>query len=233
MALPTPAELEQLLLARLNLSPEDQKEFLAPTYRLGDLFKFSAMEQAVGRIYDALKGGEYIGIYSDYDCDGIPGAVVLLDFFKKIGAQDHVHVYIPDRHDEGYGISTQGIDVLEAKGVSLIITVDVGITAIAQVADAQSRGIDVIVTDHHEPLDTLPTAYAIVHPRVGTYDNQDPCGAGVAFYLVCAFLERHRTEFDIPDGWEKWLLDMVALATVADMVEGYRSPRGPRIGCSQ
>lgn len=215
---PTPDQLQKILLDRLNLSETDQKSFLFPEYKIGDLFLFEDMEIAVNRIYKAIKDGEQIGIYSDYDCDGIPGAVILVDFFKAIGYIENVHVYIPDRHDEGYGLSTLGIDVLEQKDVSLIITVDLGITAIAQVADARSREIDIIVTDHHAPLVQYPAALAVVHPKKGTYPNQDPCGATMAFYLVCAFLEKHREKFGVKEGWEKWLLDMVGFATLSDMV---------------
>lgn len=212
----SPEQLKDTLIAHYNLTVIES--FLAPEYVLGDLFSFSDMERAVDRIYTAVKGGEHIGIYADYDCDGIPGAVVLIDLFKKLGIMDRVHVYIPDRHDEGYGVSKVGIDDLEGNGVTLMITVDVGITAIAEIADAQSRGIDVILTDHHQPLPEYPTAYAIIHPAKGTYHNQDACGAAVAFYLVCAFFEKYREEFAVPEGWEKWLLDLVGFATLSDMV---------------
>ncbi len=214
--LPTPAELEEMLIRRLGV--EDHQTFLAPMYELGDLWAFTDMERAVTRLKRAVDNGEQIGIYADYDCDGIPGAVVLLDLFKKIGVSDRVHIYIPDRHDEGYGVSKIGIDALEANGVSLMITVDVGITALAEIADAQSRGIDVVLTDHHQPLPEFPAAYAVVHPAKGSYINQDPCGAAVAFYLVCAFLERYGTDYGVPVGWEKWLLDLVGFATLSDMV---------------
>lgn len=216
--IPTPDELQALLLERLNLSKEQQKSFLFPEYKFGNLWDFEDMEVAVERIYKAIKNGEQIGIYSDYDCDGIPGAVVLLDLFKELKVTDRIHVYIPDRHDEGYGLSILGIDALEQKKVTLIITVDLGITAIAEVADARSRDIDIVVTDHHQPLSEYPSALAVVHPKKGSYTNQDPCGAGMAFYLVCAFLEKHREEFGIKEGWEKWLLDMVGFATLSDMV---------------
>ncbi len=216
--IPTPDELQTMLLERLNLGKEQQKAFLFPGYKFGNLWDFEDMEKAVERIHKAVKSGEQIGIYADYDCDGIPGAVVLLDLFKALKIDDRVHVYIPDRHDEGYGMSILGIDVLEKKGASLIITVDLGITAIAEVADAISRNIDVIVTDHHAPLSQYPAALAVVHPKKGSYVNQDPCGAGMAFYLVCAFLEKHREEFGVKEGWEKWLLDLVGFATLSDMV---------------
>ncbi len=214
--LPTPADLTQLLIDRLGLS--DPKAFLEPEYTLGDLFAFADMERAIERLKRAVDTGEQIGIYADYDCDGIPGAVVLVDLFKKLEVMDRVHIYIPDRHDEGYGVSALGIDALEAKRVTLMITVDVGITALAEIADAQSRGIDVILTDHHQPLPEFPASYAVVHPAKGTYPNQDPCGAAVAFYLVCAFLDRFRDVYGVSEGWEKWLLDLVGFATLSDMV---------------
>lgn len=216
--IPSPDELQALLVERLGLLEEEKKSFLFPEYKFGNLWDFEDMKIAVERIYKAVKDGERIGIYADYDCDGIPGAVVLLDLFKILKVEDRVHVYIPDRHDEGYGLSKIGIDVLEQGGVSLIITVDLGITAIAEVADARSRDIDVIVTDHHSPLSEYPSAFAVVHPKKGNYINQEPCGAGMAFYLVCAFLEKYREEFDIKEGWEKWLLDLVGFATLSDMV---------------
>jgi single-stranded-DNA-specific exonuclease len=117
--IPTPNELEDILIERLGLSEEEKNNFLYPKYELGDPFAFSDMEVAVKRIYKAIKNKEHIGIYSDYDCDGIPGAVVLLDLFKVLKTDDLVHVYIPDRHDEGYGVNTQGIDEFESKKVRL------------------------------------------------------------------------------------------------------------------
>jgi single-stranded-DNA-specific exonuclease len=216
--IPNPDEFQKILLDRLNFSEKEQKDFLFPEYKLGELSLFEDMDLAVKRIYKAIKSGEQIGIYSDYDCDGIPGAVVLLDLFKELKYTDNLHIYIPDRHDEGYGLSKLGIDELEKKNVSLIITVDLGITAIAEVADARSHDIDIIITDHHQPLSEYPASLAVVHPQKSTYQNQDPCGAGMAFYLVCAFLEKHREEFGIKEGWEKWLLDLVGFATLSDMV---------------
>ncbi|MEO5646364.1 MAG: DHH family phosphoesterase [Candidatus Paceibacterota bacterium] len=221
---PTPAELKQLLLDRLDLSDEGQKTFLAPVYTLGDPFLFRDMDKAVERIQLAIKNNEQIGIYADYDCDGIPGAVVLVDFFKAIGIMERVHVYIPDRHMQGYGVNAYGIDELEKLGVTAMLTVDVGITAIAEIADAQSRGIDVILTDHHTPIGNseggfdLPTAHAVVHPMVGEYSEKNLCGAAVAFMFVRAFVERYGASYNIPGGWEKWLLDLVGFATLSDMV---------------
>jgi single-stranded-DNA-specific exonuclease len=216
--LPTPDELESMLAERLGLTAETKQDFLYPKYELGNPFLFSDMDRAVTRIKQAIAGGEQIGIYADYDCDGIPAAIILLDLFKALKIADRVHIYIPDRHDEGYGVSTQGIDVLQEKGVTLIVTVDMGITALAEVADAQSRGIDMIVTDHHHMLLELPAAYAVIHPDRGTYPEKCLCGAGVAFTLVRGFLQNHGAEYGIKEGWEKWLLDLVGFATLSDMV---------------
>lgn len=224
---PSPHDLKALLLQERNLSIEEEKEFLFPSYNLGVVWDFADMEHAVSRIKVALDTGEHIGIYADYDCDGIPAAVLLVDLFTALGAQDRVHVYIPDRHDEGYGLSAHGIDELEKSNVTLIITVDLGITALAEVADAQSRGIDIIVTDHHACLSTqagdistplYPAAYAVVHPQKGTYHNKDLCGAGVAFMVARAILERYGSLYGVSNGWEKWLLDLVGFATLSDMV---------------
>ena len=219
---PTPKELETLLLKSRGIDEATKNDFLFPKYEIGNVFEFTDMERAVERIYRAVKNGEEIGVYADYDCDGIPGAVILTDFFEKIGALEKLHIYIPDRHDEGYGLSAIGLDELQKQQVTLIITVDLGITAIAEVADANSRGIDVIITDHHAPLGTtdmdLPASFALVHPVKSTYRNTEPCGAAVAFYLVCGFLEKYRTEFGVAVGWEKWLLDMVGFATLSDMM---------------
>ncbi len=215
----SPSELNEILVEYFGLTEKNIDSFVSPEYHFGDFFLFKDMEKAVGRLYRAIKNNENIGIYGDYDCDGIPAVVILVDLFKKIGNIENIHIYIPDRHDEGYGLSQRGIDELFKKGVSLMITVDLGITAIDHVKNAQEKGIDVILTDHHEPLNTgFPEAYCVIHPRNGTYPNQDPCGAGVAFYFISAFLEKYRGEFDIQIGWEKWLLDLVGFATLADMV---------------
>jgi single-stranded-DNA-specific exonuclease len=213
--IPTPEELKNILLENRNINVKDAADFLFPAYKLSDPFLFIDMAIAVERINKAITQNEHIGIYADYDCDGIPGAVILLDLFKRLGVMDRVHVYIPDRHDEGYGLSILGINELESQGVSLIITVDLGITALAEVADAQSRGIDVIVTDHHAQLSILPAAVAVVHPCKSEYPNKEPCGAVVAFHLVRAYIAKYG---NAPEGWEKWLLDLAGFATLSDMV---------------
>lgn len=217
-------DLLEVLLEQRGILLEQREGFLRPDYERDthDPFLLSDTQKAVTRITKAIDGNERIAVYADFDCDGIPGAVVLHDVFKKIG-HDNTRIYIPHRHDEGYGFHQDAVDTLLAEGVSLIITVDVGCAAHDTVAYAQDRGIDVIVTDHHELSTPAPEPYALVHPQRAEYPFTGLCGAGVAFKLAQALIAHGRSQScawaeEIPEGWEKWLLDMVAIATVADMV---------------
>jgi single-stranded-DNA-specific exonuclease len=219
--MPKPDELLELLLANRNIGDEDRDKFLNPSYDKGihNPYLMKDMEKAVVRIFEAIEAKEKIIIYSDYDCDGIPAAVIMHDFFKKIG-YENFSVYIPDRHDEGYGLNLKAIDEFIDTGVNLIITFDLGITAIEEITKAKSAGIDTIVTDHHLPQDRLPDAFAIINPKQKdcNYPDKNLCGAGIAFKLVCAIIKKYGEYFKIPDGWEKWLLDMASVATLADQV---------------
>jgi len=212
-----PPLLNQLLRSRGVCTTEQAQAFVRPDYdsQLHSPFLLHDMEQACVRIATAIKSKEQIAIFSDYDCDGIPGAVVLYDFFTAVGHAAFQN-YIPHRHYEGFGLSNTAIDTLAAAGVTLIITIDCGTANVSEVAYAQTKGIDVIVTDHHEPEETLPAAVAVVNPKLGEYPFTDLCGAAVAFKLAKAMLERNA--YDVPPGWEKWWLDMVGVATIADMV---------------
>lgn len=216
-------DLTAALLARRGVETREAAEaFLNPSYdkHLHDPLLMTDMPKAARRLADAIVNGERIAVWSDYDCDGIPGGVVLHDFLQKAGAT--FENYIPHRHLEGYGMNIGGVEKLAERGVSLIVTVDSGITDIEPVARARELGVDVIVTDHHLPDEKLPEAYAVVNPNARadeTYPFRSLCGAGVAWKLACAILmiepELRRR---VPEGWEKWLLDMVGLATIADMV---------------
>ena len=219
------SELVRSLLARRGVvTPEDITAFLAPEYiaHTHDPFLLADMDKATERVLDAIAAKERIAVYADFDCDGIPGASVLSDFFTKVG-YTNFEVYLPHRDREGYGFHIDAISQLSIRQVKLIITVDVGTVAHAGVAQANSLGIDVIVTDHHEIAGELPEAFAILNPKRAPYPFSGLCGAAVAFKLVQATLiagrKRGLPQFvGIPEGWEKWLLDLVAIATVADMV---------------
>jgi single-stranded-DNA-specific exonuclease len=213
---------KQLLFSRGVQTAEAAEEFLNPNYETGlhDPFLFTDMEKAVERILVALREHEHIVIYTDYDCDGIPGGVILHDFFTAIGYTNFEN-YIPHRHHEGYGFNARTIPKFVETDTKLIITVDCGITDHAAAEQAQASGIDVIVTDHHEPSETLPPAYAVVNPkRDDAYPFKGLCGSGVAYKLAQATLTRGRKAgmITLREGMEKWWLDMVGLATIADMV---------------
>jgi len=223
---------------------EEAEAFLNPDYErdIHDPFLLPDMEKAVERILQAIEKKEKIVIYSDYDADGIPGGVILHDFFEKIGHKNFTN-YIPHRHDEGFGLNDEAIAEFKKEKVDLIITVDCGIADVTEAEKIKKSKIDLIITDHHEPKDKLPKAVAVVDAKRtdSKYPFKDLCGAGVAYKLVQAILTKlksseylsHLTRTnhskDIPnssasgiveikDGWEKWLLDMVGIATLSDMV---------------
>ncbi|MBP6924486.1 MAG: single-stranded-DNA-specific exonuclease RecJ [Candidatus Pacebacteria bacterium] len=214
---PTLSELTNRLLARRGVTAEEMSSFLSPNYEaeLHDPFLLHDMEKAVTRLLGAMEKKETIAIFSDYDCDGIPGAVVLHDLLVAL-QYPHFKNYIPHRHYEGFGLNKNAIDTLASEGVKLIITIDCGTSDIEAVTHANSKGVDVIITDHHEPHEILPEALAIINPKLGTYPFTELCGAAVAFKLAQAVLAR--TAHTLSAGQEKWWLDMVGIATIADMV---------------
>lgn len=214
--------LQQLLFTRGINTKEAAIAFLNPSYEehLHNPFLLHDMEKAVVRILKAIRDNERIAIYSDYDCDGIPGAVILHDFFKAVGYTNFQN-YIPHRHYEGFGFNMDATSKLAQEGVRLIITIDCGTTDFEATQKGVELGVDVIITDHHEPKETLPNAFAIVNPKIGdTYPFDGLCGSGVIFKLVQALIVKGTEEkiLVLKAGQEKWLLDMVALATIADMV---------------
>lgn len=233
-----PELIRPLLHTRGFIDETSARLFLEPDYErdLHDPFLMQDMKRATERIKQALEKGEKIIIFGDYDADGIPGAAILSSFFDKLGYKNY-EVYIPDRHEESYGLNAEAITVFAGFGASLIITVDCGVSNHSEIVLANSLGLEVIVTDHHTVPETLPPAHAILNPK--RVDDQYPykmlAGAGVAFKLVQALVQSRNFRVfthplvgsdddknfsiaQISNGWEKWLLDLVAIATVADMV---------------
>jgi single-stranded-DNA-specific exonuclease len=211
-------EIFEALLSERGLIGEKRDEFLNPSYtKLHSPLLLPNMEKARDRVIRAMKENEHIVVYSDYDADGIPGAVVLADFFNK-AKYKNVSFYIPHRHDEGFGLNKEAIDEIAERGAKLIITVDCGTADIKEVERANKKKMDVIITDHHEQGTKLPKAYAIVNPKLknSKYPFKEICGSAVAYKLVQAILEKER--FGIGVGQEKWSLDMVGIATLSDMV---------------
>ena len=209
---------EQILTARGLMTRAARQAFLQPDYMAvkHDPFLLPDMEKAVARLKQARQQGEKIVIYGDYDIDGLSATALLLDAFGKFGFEG-VDAFIPNRFVEGYGMTMGAVDKVRDMGADLIVTVDTGSLCHAEIAYATSLGIDTVVTDHHNVAETPPPSIAAVNPKFSghTYPFRDLCGAGVAFKLVQAL----QTELDgLPDSYEKWLLDLVALGTVCDIV---------------
>ena len=209
---------ERILTARGLTTRSAREAFLQPDYTAvkHDPFLLPDMEKAVARLKQAREQGEKVVIYGDYDIDGLSATALLLDAFGKFGFED-VDAFIPNRFVEGYGMTMGAVDKVRDMGADLIVTVDTGSLCHAEIAYAASLGIDTVVTDHHNVAKTPPPSVAAVNPKFSghTYPFRDLCGAGVAFKLVQAL----QTELDgLPDGYEKWLLDLVALGTVCDIV---------------
>lgn len=209
-----PVNIIKILLNRGIGSPETIKRFLDPQISdLQDPFRLYGMEKGIERANRALVSNEKIVIYGDYDVDGITATSLLYIVFNKIGAQ--VDFFLPNRLIEGYGLSRDGIDEAHRMGVSLIITVDTGINAVEEVAYAKSLGIDVIITDHHEPREILPDAAAIINPKQPLCNfNEELSGVGVAFKFAQALYKTlAQDDRDLHEH-----LDLVALGTAADIV---------------
>ncbi len=203
--------MADLLVKRGLDTPEKASAFMKPTLKdLHDPFLFPEMDKAVGRIRRALKNKERITVYGDYDVDGITSISVMLHYFDHIGCK--ADYYIPDREDEGYGLNAEAIENIYQKGCDLLITVDCGITSVEEAERCKELGIDLIVTDHHEPQETLPDCVAIVNPKVGNYPFRMLAGVGVALKLVHALLGNDHF-FSTIDTY----IGITALGTVADI----------------
>lgn len=206
--------LSKVFLSRGIEDEEYIKQFINPSMDdLFDPFLFKDMEKAVNRIINAIKGKERIVVFGDYDVDGITSTSILYDFLKKCGAS--VGYYIPDRKEEGYGLSIGAAEKVIKDGVSLIITVDCGITAFEEVKYINDKHVDIIITDHHECKEELPQGYAVVSPTRHdcSYPFKELAGVGVVFKLVRALSEK----MGLNDQSINYI-DLVALGTVADVV---------------
>ena len=205
----------QLLLQRGITNFEKAKKFFRPQLSdLHDPFLMKDMDIAVTRIEEAIANNENILVYGDYDVDGTTAVALVSSYLQSY--YPNVATYIPDRYDEGYGVSYKGIDFAEDNGFSLIIALDCGIKAIDKVAYAKEKGIDFIICDHHRPGKTLPNAIAVLDPKREdcTYPFDELCGCGVGFKLIQA-LGAHKGE-TIDDVF--YYLDLVATAIGADIV---------------
>src|SRR5258708_8220441 len=202
-------ELTASVLVRRGYDdPAEARRFLDGEQPPHDPFLLGDTRVACERIRAAIAGGKRICVHGDYDVDGIAATTLALLLLRELGAD--VDWHLPSRFDEGYGVSSETLARLADEGCALVITVDCGITAVAEVAEARARGLEVIVTDHHRPRDALPDC-PIVAPRPSEYPFPDLCGTGVVYKLGQAL-------FGVDSEIPKRHLDLVALATIADVV---------------
>lgn len=229
-------ELQQQLERELNISSaaarmlvvrgiqtaDEARAFVRPSLdNLHDPFLMKDMDKAVERLHQAITQGEKILIYGDYDVDGTTAVALMYRFLQNLASNlspltFNLDYYIPDRYTEGYGVSQQGIDYAAANGCGLIITLDCGIKAVEKVAYANSKGIDVIVCDHHTPGDELPDAVAVLNMKRHdcSYPYKDLSGCGVGFKLAQAYTQQYSLPFDnlVP------LLQLLAMSIASDIV---------------
>jgi len=206
------APLPAMVLASRGMANAAQaKAYLDCNAELYDPFLMTDMDLAAGRVGLAIDQGEKIAVFGDYDVDGITATCMLTDFLRRQGA--NVISYIPSRLEEGYGLNPIAIEQLSAEGVRLIVSVDCGITAIAEAELCREKGIDLVITDHHECKDRLPAAIAVVDPHRpdGGYPHKNLSGVGVAFKLACALCGDQEAVL-------RDYADMVCLGTVADVM---------------
>ena len=209
------AAAARMLVVRNIQSAEEARAFIRPSLdKLHDPFLMKDMDKAVERLHQALTQNENILIYGDYDVDGTTAVAVMYRFLSPLTSR--LDYYIPDRHNEGYGVSQQGIDYAAERGCTLIITLDCGIKAVEKLAYAKSKGIDVIVCDHHTPGDELPTAVAVLNMKRNDcpYPYKDLSGCGVGFKLAQAYTQQYGLPFDnlLP------LLQLLAMSIASDIV---------------
>jgi single-stranded-DNA-specific exonuclease len=208
-----PVEIAQILINRNIKDASDAQQFLfGKLNELHDPFLMKGMHEATERIRRAISAGERIVIFGDYDVDGILSVVILTKALQSLGAK--MEYFIPDRLKQGYGIKEQYIDTVLEKGASLVISVDCGIKAVDFVKRAKTHGIDVIITDHHQPGSFLPDAYAVLNPVLDSsgYPDKNLAGIGVAFKLIQALLEMEGRTAQLPH-----YLKLVAIGTIADV----------------
>jgi single-stranded-DNA-specific exonuclease len=209
----------QILYNRGIIDPVAVTTFLEGESDRANPFALRGMSAAVTRIRGALRGGEAMAIYGDFDADGVTATALLVETLRALGG--HVVPYIPHRVDEGYGLNEEALGELAQDGIHLVITVDCGIRAVGEVAYAKRLGLDVIVTDHHSVGSSLPSSVAVIDPKREERTFDELAGCGVAYRLAQALLRSHRQSPVIDREvvlQEEDLTDLVALGTVADMV---------------
>ena len=208
-----PLPLVPMLLGRGIDTAEKLRLFLNPPHNLPyDPLRLAGMDLAVQRLYSAVERRETVGVFGDFDVDGVTGTAIIVEGLRALGVP--VIPYLPHRVDEGHGLSNAAVEQLSNQGVSLIVTVDCGVTSVDEVFGARRLGTEVIITDHHSPGSALPDAAAIINPRVAesSYPYLHLSGAGLAFKLIQGLCQFYGQP------WSPSLLELAAMGTIADLV---------------
>ncbi len=209
-----PFVLRRLLHNRGITTAEDAERYLNWEGSLYDPWLLQDMEAVVERLLLAVDRGEQIVVYGDYDVDGVTATVMMVQVLRRLGGQ--VREYIPNRFEEGYGLNCEALEGLAAEGAQVVVTVDCGIRSPAEAHLARRLGVDLIISDHHEPHVEVPAAFGVISPKRpdNTYPDTNLAGVGVAYKIVEALLTRRPLEGCTAEDW----LDLVAVGTVADIV---------------
>lgn len=222
-----PSTVARLLYNRRLRTQKQIDEFLNPDYLqdIHDPFLFNDMSKATEIIFNCISQNKNIVVHGDYDADGVCASTIIVSCLQKIGAKN-VSVFLPHRETDGYGLNMNTIKNLKEKNTDLIITCDCGVSNTAEVELAKELGMLVIITDHHSIPAKVPPADAIIHPKIlgEKYPDKGLCGGAVAFKLVQSLLKKHKENHQVlldgqsHESFEKWLLDLVAIASIGDMV---------------
>lgn len=211
--------LLEVLLAARGVTPDTKESFFSPSYEVNiyNPYDVFGMDRAVERVMHAVRTKERILVYGDYDADGICSTAIMVSALTDIGA--HVIPFLPHRYDDGYGLSHAALTAMLAE-FDLLITVDCGVSNAAEIASLKQAGKDTIIVDHHEIPETLPEAFALLHPRhpEGSYGWGYLCGAGVSWKFAQALLRHSDSPYSQDPDREKWLLDLAMIGTIADVM---------------
>lgn len=215
------ARTATLLYARGITEPKTAEVFLSKKWNPMDPYRYADMKKAVERTIQSLQKGGTVGIYSDYDCDGIPAAAALHSTLRALG-HAKLHYFVPDRNSDRFGLNERGVQEMAAAQADVVFVLDCGTSDPEHMALMRQKGMDVIVLDHHLPGDVMPEPFAMVNPTLEEgIPKPYPCAAGVTYVFLQALVERARQVAGIaslPVGWEKWQLDLISLATLSDAV---------------
>jgi single-stranded-DNA-specific exonuclease len=213
--------ITRLLKLRGLESEQSQEDFLNPGFKNArhNPWLLHDMDKAVERIIYAITNNQNIMVFGDYDADGVTSSYVMYDFFRTFLKYNKISVQLPHRVEDGYGVKSYHLDQMKEKWVELVITVDNGITAVAEAQHAKEIGLDIVITDHHQPLEVLPVVPALVNPQISPdYPFSDLCGVGVAYKVINAIAEKMWLSREYKIQMMNRYMPIVAIGTVSDCV---------------